>query len=101
MSPSSFQQEVQGRRSSSPFDVIPSWPDCPRCGDLTDRQMKLLSLNGALRAAESLVLEVLSEAEGPAPLGAPDLFEQIRWLHALMIQVQGVCLSFAFRGGES
>ncbi len=74
----------------------PSRPHCTCMSGITEKQLKLMALHGALGVVEWLTVEAQHAVHGPAPIGDPALHERLLKLQLLLTQAQGVCLNHAF-----
>ena len=71
-------------------------PHCVCMSGLTDAQLKLLNLNGALHVVEWLAVEAQHAVCGPSPTGNPTLHGHLLKLQDLLVRAQGLCLNSAF-----
>lgn len=72
----------------------PTRPHCVCMSGLTDAQLKLMTLYGALSVVEWLTVEAQSAVCGP--VGDPPLHEYLLKLRAGLVNAQGRCLDSAF-----
>lgn len=77
----------------------PSRPHCTCMTGITDAQLKLMNLHGALSVVEWLTVEAQHAVFGPAPIGNPLLHEHLLKLQLLLTRAQGLCLNHAFPEG--
>jgi len=75
-------------------EQAPTHPHCICLSGLTDAQLKLAQLLGALSVVEWLTVEAQSAVSGPA--GDPPLRDYLAKLQAGLVKAQGRCLNSAF-----
>lgn len=72
---------------------------CTCMSGLSDSQMKLMTLYGALHVAEWLSVEAQHAHAGPAPFGNPEVYERLLKLQFELTRAQDFCLTRAFSTG--
>lgn len=78
------------------LEAAPLRPHCTCMSGLTEAQLKLMNLHGALQVVEWLTVEAQHSVIGPAPMGNPALHELLLKLQHLLLRAQGLCLNSAF-----
>jgi hypothetical protein len=63
---------------------------------VTDKQLKLMTLEGALAVVEGLTVDARLAAEGPVPMGDPAAHEFLMKLQHWVVRARGLCLNHAF-----
>ena len=77
-----------------PLSPPPTRPHCVCMSGLTNAQLKLMQLHGALSVVEWLTVEAQSAVCGPT--GDPPLHEYLIKLQSGLVNAQGRCLNSAF-----
>lgn len=79
-------------------DAPPTRTHCVCMSGLTDAQVKLATLYGALQVVEWLAVAAQQAVAGPAPEGKPELHEQLLKLQLGLVRHRALCLEHAFPG---
>ena len=74
---------------------------CTCMSGLTEAQVKLLELGGALGALEVLAMSAHFAHTGPAPIGDPALAARLEKLRLLIVQAIEFCREHGWKRGES
>jgi len=74
---------------------------CTCMSGLTEPQVQLLELAGALRAIEIQVVEAVGAFSGPPPIGDPTLRERLLKLQLLIVQAGEFCREHGWKRGGS
>ncbi len=72
---------------------------CTCMSGLSDSQLKLTTLHGALHVVEWLAVEAQHAHAGPAPIGNPEVHERLLKLQLELSRAQEFCLTRAFSTG--